>query len=159
MIISSLLDTDLYKFTMMQAVLHQFPDAMVEYRFKCRTPDIDLRPYADEIRREIDHLASLRVSHSELEYLRGFNFFKSDFIDFLRIFKLNKDFVEIQVSDEFFLSIKGPWLHTILFEVPVLAIVNEVFYRNTQAEPNYQEGERRLVDKMHKLKKKLQGSE
>ena len=37
MIIDSLLDTDLYKFTMMQCVLHQFPDANVKYRFRCRT--------------------------------------------------------------------------------------------------------------------------
>lgn len=159
MIISSLLDTDLYKFTMMQAVLHQFPDAMVEYRFKCRTQSVDLRPYADEIRKEIDHLASLRLTKEELNYLRGFGFFKSDFIDFLRIFELNKDFVDIQVHDEFSLSIKGPWLHTILYEVPVLAIINEVFYRNTQPEPNYQEGQRRLLDKVHSLKKKVPGSE
>ena len=47
MIIRSLLDTDLYKFTMMQVVLHHFPAAQVGYRFKCRTPGIDLTPYLD----------------------------------------------------------------------------------------------------------------
>ena len=51
MIIESLLDTDLYKFTMMQVVLHHFPEAQVEYRFKCRTPDVDLTPYIAEIER------------------------------------------------------------------------------------------------------------
>lgn len=50
MIIESLLDTDLYKFTMMQCVLHQFPDAHVKYRFRCRTEGVDLSPYVDEIR-------------------------------------------------------------------------------------------------------------
>ena len=45
MIIESLLDTDLYKFTMQQCVLHQFPSAEVQYRFKCRTPGIDLAPF------------------------------------------------------------------------------------------------------------------
>lgn len=44
MIITSLLDTDLYKFSMMQVVLHQFPAAQVEYRYKCRTAGADLRP-------------------------------------------------------------------------------------------------------------------
>ena len=44
MIIQSLLDTDLYKFTMMQVVLHHFPGAQVEYRFKCRTPGVALAP-------------------------------------------------------------------------------------------------------------------
>ena len=49
MIIESLLDTDLYKFTMQQCVLHQFPAAAVQYRFKCRTPGVDLTPFVDEI--------------------------------------------------------------------------------------------------------------
>jgi hypothetical protein len=60
MIIESLLDTDLYKFTMMQVVLHHFPTAQVEYRFKCRTPDVDLTPYVGEIEREIGGLCGLR---------------------------------------------------------------------------------------------------
>ena len=62
MIINSLLDTDLYKFSMMQVVLHQFPAAHVEYRFKCRNEDVNLRPYIDEIRAEVAHLCSLRLS-------------------------------------------------------------------------------------------------
>jgi len=66
MIIRSLLDTDLYKFTMMQVVLHHFPGAQVEYRFKCRNPDIDLTPYVDEIRDEIRALCSLHFAPDEL---------------------------------------------------------------------------------------------
>ena len=71
MIIDSLLDTDLYKFTMMQVVLHHFPEAQVEYRFKCRTPGVDLTPYISEIEREISGLCGLRFARRELEYLRG----------------------------------------------------------------------------------------
>src|ERR1700741_5036853 len=56
MIITSLLDTDLYKFTMMQVVLHHFPGATVEYRFKCRTPGVDLTPDVGRIREEIGAL-------------------------------------------------------------------------------------------------------
>src|SRR5438270_12576803 len=56
MIIESLLDTDLYKFTMMQVVLHHFPGAQVEYRFKCRNPGVDLTPYSAEIERAIADL-------------------------------------------------------------------------------------------------------
>ncbi len=56
MIITSLLDTDLYKFTMMQVVLHQFPGAQVEYKFKCRNPGVQLAPFANEIRDEIRSL-------------------------------------------------------------------------------------------------------
>jgi nicotinate phosphoribosyltransferase len=64
MIITSLLDTDLYKFTMMQVVLHHFPSAQVEYRFKCRTPSVNLVPYIVEIENEITHLCSLRFKPS-----------------------------------------------------------------------------------------------
>ena len=60
MIIDSLLDTDLYKFTMMQVVLHHFPEAQVEYRFKCRTPGVDLTPYISEIERESTHASQRR---------------------------------------------------------------------------------------------------
>jgi hypothetical protein len=77
MIIESLLDTDLYKFTMMQVVLHHFPGAQVEYRFKCRNPGLDLTPYLDEIRDEIRALCALRFRPHELSYLRGWRFFKS----------------------------------------------------------------------------------
>ena len=66
MIIQSLLDTDLYKFTMMQVVLHHFPGAQVEYRFKCRNPGIDLAPFVDEIRDEIRALCTLRFRTPEL---------------------------------------------------------------------------------------------
>ena len=70
MIIDSLLDTDLYKFTMMLVVLHHFPGAQVEYRFKCRNSDIDLTPYIDEIRDEVRALCRLRFRPGELDYLR-----------------------------------------------------------------------------------------
>ncbi|KGC54977.1 nicotinate phosphoribosyltransferase [Burkholderia mallei] len=86
MIITSLLDTDLYKFTMMQVVLHHFPAASVEYRFKCRTPGVDLVPYIDEIRAEVRSLCELRFTDSELDYLRRLRFVKSDFVDFSRSF-------------------------------------------------------------------------
>jgi nicotinate phosphoribosyltransferase len=58
MLIQSLLDTDLYKFTMMQVVLHHFPGAQVEYQFKCRTPGVDLASHVDAIRAEVATWAS-----------------------------------------------------------------------------------------------------
>ena len=93
MIITSLLDTDLYKFTMMQVVLHHFPGAQVEYRFKCRTPDIPLVTIIESIREEITQLCTLRFRPRELDYLRGFRFIKSDFVDFLALFQLNAKYI------------------------------------------------------------------
>lgn len=154
MIITSLLDTDLYKFSMMQVVLHQFPAAQVEYRYKCRTTGVDLRPYIDEIRAEVRALCQLRFAEDELQYLSGLRFIKSDFVDFLRLFHLPEKAIDIIESDDnggISISVQGPWLHTILFEIPVLAIVNEVYFRNTSRFPDseWEEGRKRLQSKMH----------
>jgi nicotinate phosphoribosyltransferase len=153
MIITSLLDTDLYKFTMMQAVLHQFPSAQVAYKFKCRNPGIELAPYVQEIRDEIRSLCSLHFQESELAWLRSLRFIKSDFVDFLGLFKLNEKYIQVSAmpNGEIDISIQGPWLHTILFEIPVLAIVNEVYFRNTQQVPDFVEGRKRLDQKVQAL--------
>ena len=152
MIIQSLLDTDLYKFTMMQVVLHQFPGAQVEYRFKCRTPGIDLASCIPEIEEELAHLCSLRFRTEELQWLRSLRFIKSDFVDFLDLFQMNRRYVRITPSlkndGEIDIVVEGPWLHTILFEIPLLAIVNEVYFRRARPDPDIAEGRTRLGNKI-----------
>ena len=158
MIITSLLDTDLYKFTMMQVVLHQFPAAEVEYSFKCRNAGapgiLPLAPYVNQIREEIRGLCNLRFRDAELAYLKTMRFIKSDFIDFLGLFRLNEKYVSVMAlpSGEIEVSVKGPWLHTILFEIPLLSIINEVYFRNTQKKPDLNEGRKRLITKILELK-------
>lgn len=155
MIIRSLLDTDLYKFTMMQVVLHHFPGAQVEYRFTCRTPGIDLVPHAEEIAREVAELCRLRFSDAELDYLRAMRFMKSDFVDFLGLFQFNQKYISIAPAStpgEIDITIRGPWLHTILYEIPVLAIVSEVYFRRTQPRADLAEGRSRLGAKMALLR-------
>lgn len=154
MIIESLLDTDLYKFTMMQCVLHQFPGASVEYRFRCRNVGVDLRPYMDEIKAEVDHLCTLRFKEEELEYLRSLRFIKDDFVEFLSLFQLKRKYIDIGEKDgQLAITIKGPWLHTILFEIPVLAIVNETYFRHIALNIDKSEGKRRLEAKIQMIEK------
>jgi len=156
MIIRSLLDTDLYKFTMMQVVLHHFPGAQVEYQFKCRTEGIDLAPYIDEIGREVADLCQLRLREEELAYLRGLRFMKSDFVDFLGLFHFNEKYIRVAhgaAPGEIEITIHGPWLHTILYEIPVLAIVSEVYFRRTQPQADLGEGRRRLQAKIDLVRK------
>ena len=159
MIINSLLDTDLYKFTMMQVVLHQFPGAQVEYRFKCRNPGVDLARHVAEIRDEIRGLCTLQFKDAELAYLRTMRFIKSDFVDFLGLLKLNQKYIQVTAlaDGEIDITIRGPWLHTILFEIPVLAIVNEVYFRNLPSRPDFDQGRRRLADKVALLASANQG--
>jgi nicotinate phosphoribosyltransferase len=151
MIIQSLLDTDLYKFTMMQVVLHHFPGAQVEYDFKCRTEGVDLRPDLPEIRAQLEKLCSLSFRDEELAYLRSLRFMKSDFVDFLALFHFSEKYVRVGPGEkpgEIDITIRGPWLHTILYEIPVLAIVSEVYFRRTQPRADFSEARRRLKAKI-----------
>lgn len=131
-IINSLLDTDLYKFTMQQVVFHKFPDVDVEYEFKLRNYEDDtLIPLIPEIREEIKHLCTLRFTNEELDYLNSLSFISKNYVEFLRLFQLNPNYIEIhEIDNEMKITIKGSWLNTILFEVPILAIVSEVFTKN-----------------------------
>lgn len=153
MIIHSLLDTDLYKFTMMQVVLHQFPEAHAEYRFQCRTRDVDLRPVRADLERELEHLCSLRLEEDELAYLGSLRYIKEDFVEFLRLFRLQSRFVHIGEKDgQLDVVIRGPWLHTILFEVPLLALISEIHHRHAHPDHDLIEGRRRLRAKIDYLK-------
>ena len=156
MIIQSLLDTDLYKFTMMQVVLHHFPGAQVEYRFRCRTEGVDLQADLPAIRAGLADLYRLRFTEDELAYLRALRFMKTDFVDFLGLFQFNEKYVQVGEGGkpgEIDLTIRGPWLHTILFEIPVLAIISEVHFRRTQPQPNLEEGRRRLREKVEMIRR------
>lgn len=158
MLQTSLLDTDLYKFTMMQAVLHQFPGARAEYRFEHRDREVDLRPYADEIRSHVADLCRLRLSEDELNYLGSLRFIKPDFVEFLRLFYLQERYIDIRSDGpELEIVIRGPWLHTILFEVPVLAIVNETCFRARYPHPDFAQGEERLAAKIRQVHERPSG--
>jgi nicotinate phosphoribosyltransferase len=152
MIIESLLDTDIYKYSMMQAVLHQFPGAEVEYQFKCRSKGVDLRPIRQDLEREIEHLCSLKLGPEELNFLSSLRYMKPDFIEFLRLFHLQSRLVEIGEEDEqLSIRIRGPWLHTILFEVPVLAIISELYSRHSWPDHELDEGRERLERKIEQV--------
>ena len=153
-IITSLLDTDLYKFTMWQAMLHRHPQTEAEYEFVCRTrtefPLADLLP---EVNRELDALCSLRFDQSELDYLASLRFIKSDFVDFLRIFQFQRSFIKAWAEgDTLHVVARGPQVHVMGFEIYVLAIVNELYFRRFDAETALIEGRKRLALKIDQLK-------
>ncbi|HNX57686.1 MAG TPA: nicotinate phosphoribosyltransferase [Spirochaetota bacterium] len=132
MIIKSLLDQDFYKFTMGQVVLHQFPDFWVRYAFKCRTPSVEWTPeMVREIEREIGEFCTLGFTVEELEFLRSIRFLKKYFIDFLSLYRPSTRHVRVKYDGDLSIEVEGPWFLTIFFEVPVLAIVNEVYFRHT----------------------------
>lgn len=150
-IITSLLDTDLYKITMMQTVYHQFPNAQdVEFHFKCRTKDVDLVQHMDKINYMIDQYCSLSFTEEEIAYLGTLRYIKPDFLNFLSLFKPQRKYINVVKTSntEIDVVIKGPWLYTILFEVPVLAIINQVYFDNTLSKDVYIKGEELLFEKI-----------
>ena len=134
-VITSLLDTDLYKFTMWQAMLHRFPQTQAEYSFHSRRPGVyPLAELKDKVERELDHLCGLSFRADELAWLGAWRFIKSDFIDFLRIFRFQRDFITVRaVGSELEIVARGPQVHVMAFEIFVLAIVNELYFRRFPA--------------------------
>ncbi|MFW1811259.1 nicotinate phosphoribosyltransferase [Acinetobacter ursingii] len=156
-IIHSLLDTDLYKFTMLQVVLHKFPQTHSVYHFRCRNLEDTVYPLTDilpELNEQLDHLCTLKFKDDELQYLRHFRFIKSDFVDYLELFQLKRRFIKTGVDEEGRLDIwvEGPMVQAMMFEIFVLAIVNELYFRRIRSDAVLAEGERRLQAKLALLK-------
>ena len=152
-IITSLLDNDLYKFTMLQAMLHQFPQTHGVYRFRCRNNKDAAYPLADiqkDLEQQLDSLCELRFLPDELEYLRSFRFIRSDFVDYLELFKLKRRFITVSTDDKgrLFIDIEGPMIQAMFFEVFVLAIVNELYFNALSNDSVIEEGQRRLDAKV-----------
>ncbi len=154
-IITSLLDTDLYKFTMWQALLHHHPANTSRYAFVCRnhSPRVALAPLVAEVNAELDALCQLRFRRDELEFLAKLPYIKSDFIEFLRIFQFNRDFIHVGADGETLTIVAdGPQVHVMAYEIFVLAIVNELYFRRVPQEPALSEGRSRLSSKIASLR-------
>lgn len=152
-IVRSLLETDLYKFTMWQALLHRHPATQAEYAFACRNrPAYPLAELKADVERELDHLCALAFAPDEIAYLRGLRFIKSDFADFLTVFRFQRHFVSVETDGET-LSIRavGPQVHVMGFEIYVLYIVNELYFRRFDQAAAIAEARLRLAAKIEQL--------
>ena len=158
-IVQNLLDTDFYKLTMMQAVLHNYPNAEVEWEFRCRNAE-DLTPYLAEIRYQIERLAELEVTADQLAFLDRIPFMKPDFIRFLGLFRFNPRHIHTGIEDgQLCVRLRGPWLHVILYEIPLLAIISEVRNRYRYREVLLEQASERLYQKLDWLKAEASPSE
>lgn len=152
--IRSLLETDLYKFTMLQPMLHHMPANQAEYRFVCRNaPAYPLALLKDDLEQQLDWLCSLRFEEDELAYLGGLRFIKPDFVDFLRIFRLQRRYLTVRAAgDELVITAAGPQIHVMLFEIYLLATVNELYFRRLDPQQALPEARRRLAAKIDLLR-------
>ncbi len=155
-IINSLLETDLYKFSMGQAIYHQFPDYKTTWTFKCRNTDVKFTAeMIEEIKEQIKAYCDLRFTEDELEYLDTIEWFKGSYIDFLRLWRPRYEDFEITTDADCGLAIdtRGTWLNTSMYEIPTLAIINEVYFRMAYNYDSLLESfKRRLDEKYEKVR-------
>ncbi len=131
-VITSLLETDAYKFSMGQAIYHQFSDYKTTWSFKCRNEEVHFTAeMIEEIKNQIKLYCDLRFKEDELEYLNNITWIKGSYVDFLRLWKPRFEDFSFGTDAPCGLTIetKGTWLNTSMYEIPTLAIVNEVYFR------------------------------
>lgn len=155
-IINSLLETDMYKISMGQAIYHQFSDYKTTWSFKCRNTDVHFTPeMVQEIKEQINAYCNLRFTEEELEYLNNVKWMKGSYVDFLRLWQPRYAEFEITTDAPCGLSIetRGTWLNTSMYEIPTLAIVNEVYFRMAyDYDKLFDSFKKRLTDKINGLK-------
>ena len=154
-IVTSLLDTDLYKFNMNQVIFHKHNNLMGTYVFKCRNEGIVFTSdMVDEISEQIDALCKLKFRKDELEYLRSIRFLKEDYVEFLRLWRPMRDYVNLALrpNGELDLTVTGPLFAAMQFEIYLLEIVNEVYFRSRYDYEELRKGAReRLEEKIAKF--------
>jgi len=132
-IVRSLLDTDFYKLLMLQMIRHVHPDTHATFSLINRTSSVRLADVIDEaeLRAQLDYARSLRFAKKELIWLAGNSFygrqqmFAPDFIAWLATFQL-PEYDLRRVDGQYELTFEGPWTHTTMWEIPALAIINEL---------------------------------
>lgn len=137
MIIKSFLDTDWYKITMGQVVFRQFPDAAAHYTLSLRDHR-DFPPnFQDELQKEINGLASLSLTDDEASFLASSGLVKKNYLEWLRGYRFDPSEVKVGSSGApLTVDVEGPWYRTIYWEVPLMAIISELFFRMSETKPD-----------------------
>lgn len=152
-IIKFLSDNDFYKLTMLQAMFHNNQTKTARYEFLCRsTPEYPLSELVNDVNSELDHLCLLRYTELELNYIASLPGFKPDFVDFLRFFQLNRNHITATTKGETLkISAKGPQILVMPFEIYVMAIVSELYFKRFDQDALWNESSKRLDEKIAKF--------
>jgi nicotinate phosphoribosyltransferase len=151
MIIRHFTDNDLYKFTTMNAIQKLYPDAIVRYSFINRGHTVFPDGFSKELREEVDLFSKLSLEKEEEQFLNSkCYYFDPVFIDLLKGFRFNPEEVKInQINGHLDIEVEGLWYRTVLWEVPLLALISELYFRKADSGPI--EVEERAVRKGLKL--------
>jgi len=149
---------DWYKYTMGNAILRKFPDVWVKWKFKCRNPGIIwTKEMVQEINEQLDHLCTLSPDEQEVAFVRGIKYISKGYADFLMMLRLPRHLIRVRLDGtDLEISCEGPWFITTYFEIPTLAIVNEVYFQFTVPEEKKAEilkgADERLTEKIEQAK-------
>ncbi len=132
-IVRSVLDTDFYKLLMAQTIFRRHSDVAVTFGVVNRSREIRLAELIEEseLRQQLDHVRTLRLSRGESTWLRGNTFygkrqmFSPEFVAWLEEFRF-PDYELAKRDGQYVLTFSGPWLATTFWEIPALSIVNEL---------------------------------
>jgi len=129
----SIIDNDLYKFTMQNAVIKIFPRAKVRYEFINRGKTPFPEGFAEQLRKEIAKMSELALTKSEKEFLKtNCPYLDPTYLDFLAGYRYDSsELGVIQQGDDLQISIEGYWYRTILWEVPLMALISELYFKMT----------------------------
>ncbi|MCD7971338.1 MAG: nicotinate phosphoribosyltransferase [Candidatus Azobacteroides sp.] len=151
MIIKHFTDNDLYKYSVMLAIQRLYPWAYVKYEFTDRGMAAYPEGFAEELKKEVEAMATLRMSKEEKEYIKDKCYYLDPvFIDFLEGYRYDPAEVLIeQKKGELKITIEGYWYRTVLWEVPLLALVSELYFKMTGIHP--QETKEKAIAKARAL--------
>jgi nicotinate phosphoribosyltransferase len=165
-IVRSLLDTDFYKLLMLQMIWSRYPDVQATFSLINRTKSVRLADDVDEgeLRAQLDYARSLRFSKKEMIWLAGNTFygrkqiFMPEFLAWLAKFQL-PEYELYRRDGQYQLDFHGPWTHTTMWEIPALAIINELRSRAAlralgpfALDVTYARAKAKMWDKVERLK-------
>lgn len=136
-IIQSILDTDLFLFSMQWACIKTFPEFKVRYKLIFHDEIEFPKGFDVELKKQIQYMTDLKMNESEYRFMHKIRYFPKIYIDFLRTFIYNPNEIKIkQVETKLEISLEGYLVTCILWESPLLAIINELYYMMTKQEVN-----------------------
>ena len=150
--IRSMLDTDLYKLTMQWAILKNYPNADVQYKFILRNKRVFQIDFIDKLRNRINQFADIKLADDEYHYLlQTCPYLPRAYIDFLRGYRYDPSEVLMVTGFERIpeMAIRGPWYRTVLWETPLMATISELFFEDSDVDVN--DHDHRITDKTRRI--------
>jgi len=129
-IIKSILDNDLYTFTVGQVAFNHFPNVKVKYRFINRGKTKFPYGFYAELLVQLEHMRNLALNDVEYAWLETLGYFSFEYLQFLKNYRFNPDELTITMHDgNLDVEFEGTWVGLIMWEVPFLALVSELYYK------------------------------